>query len=149
MLDNTDRRLLNLIQVDFPLTPEPYRVLAESLGLSEEEVLRRIGRMCEEGVIRRLGGIFDSRRMGYSGTLCAMRVEPERIEEVAGVVNAFPGVTHNYIREHDYNMWFTVIAESREKLDEILNAVQARTGLEVITLPAENIFKIRVNFDLE
>jgi DNA-binding Lrp family transcriptional regulator len=149
MLDNTDRRLLNLIQVDFPLTPEPYRVLAESLGLSEEEVIRRIGRMCEEGVIRRLGGIFDSRRMGYSGTLCAMRVEPERIEEVAGVVNAFPGVTHNYIREHDYNMWFTVIAESREKLDEILNAVQVRTGLEVITLPAENIFKIRVNFDLE
>jgi DNA-binding Lrp family transcriptional regulator len=149
MLDNTDRRLLNLIQVDFPLTPEPYRVLAESLGLREEEVIRRIGRMCGEGVIRRLGGIFDSRRMGYSGTLCAMRVEPERIEEVAGVVNAFPGVTHNYIREHDYNMWFTVIAESREKLDEILNAVQARTGLEVITLPAENIFKIRVNFDLE
>ena len=149
MLDNTDRRLLNLIQADFPLTPEPYRLLAGSLGLSEEEVLDRIGRMCEEGVIRRLGGIFDSRQMGYSGTLCAMRVEPERIGEVAGVVNAFPGVTHNYLREHDYNMWFTVIAESRARLDEILNAVRARTGLEVITLPAENVFKIRVNFDLE
>ncbi|MCL6638532.1 MAG: AsnC family transcriptional regulator [Firmicutes bacterium] len=149
MLDSTDRRLLNLIQAGFPLVPEPYRLLAETLGTGEQEVIDRIGRMLRDGVIRRLGGIFDSRKLGYSGTLCAMRVEPERIDEVAGIVNAFPGVTHNYLRDHDYNMWFTVLAESREALDEILSAIRAGTGLDVITLPAEGIFKIRVNFDLE
>ncbi|MHB1042746.1 MAG: siroheme decarboxylase subunit alpha [Eubacteriales bacterium] len=149
MIDEIDRRLLSLIQVNFPLVPEPYRELAALLGLNEKEVISRIGKLCESGVIRRLGGIFDSRRLGYSGTLCAMRVEPERIPEVAAAVNSFSGVTHNYLREHDYNMWFTVLAESPEKLKKILNEIRSRTGLDVITLPAENIFKIRVNFDLD
>lgn len=149
MLDNIDRRLLNLIQVNFPLVPEPYRELAALLEISEEEVISRIGKMCESGVIRRLGGIFDSRRLGYSGTLCAMQVEPERIPEVAAIVNSFPGVTHNYLREHGYNMWFTVLAESPLKMEKVLNEIESRTGLDVIPLPAENIFKIRVNFDLD
>lgn len=149
-LDHIDRKLLNLIQTNFPLVPEPYREIGETLGIREDEVIARIKLLQENGVIRRLGGIFDSRKLGYSGTLCTMQVAEDRIDEVAAVVNSFPGVTHNYIREHTFNMWFTVLAQSKEKLDEILSQIKERTGIEeIITLPAENIFKIRVNFDLD
>lgn len=149
-LDYTDRKLLNLIQTDFPLVPEPYREIGEVLGIGEDEVIGRIRLLLENGVIRRLGGIFDSRKLGYTGTLCAIRVAENRINEVATVLNSFPGVTHNYIREHSFNMWFTVLAQSKEKLDEILDKIKENTGIEeIITLPAENIFKIRVKFDLD
>lgn len=149
-LDNIDKKLLNLIQTNFPLSPEPYRELGETLGIREDEVIARIKHLLDNGVIRRLGGIFDSRKLGYSGTLCTMKVTGDRIDEVAAVVNAFPGVTHNYLREHSFNMWFTLLAQSKENLDEILNRIRERTGIEeIITLPAENIFKIRVNFDLD
>lgn len=149
-LDPMDRKLLKLIQVNFPLVPEPYRALGEALGIQEEEVISRIKLLLDEGIIRRLGGIFDSRKLGYSGTLCTMSVAEDRIDEVAVVVNSFPGVTHNYLREHVFNMWFTVLAESKERLEQILNQIRERTGIEeIITLPSENIFKIRVNFDLD
>lgn len=150
MIDSIDRKILNLIQTGMPLSPEPYRELGETAGISEEEVVARIKAMTERGVIRRLGAIFDSRKLGYRGVLCAMKVAGDRIDEVASVVNSYPGVTHNYLREHSYNMWFTVLAQSNEKLNDILSQIRERTGInEIITLPAENIFKIRVNFDLE
>ncbi|HOV80202.1 MAG TPA: AsnC family transcriptional regulator [Bacillota bacterium] len=148
-LDTTDRKLLGLIQAGFPLVPEPYRTLGEMLGVSEDEVIGRIGRLIENGVIRRLGGIFDSGKLGYHGALCAARVEDERIGEVAEAVNSFSGVTHNYLREHYFNMWFTVLARSREELEEIIGSIKERAGIvEMMILPAENIFKIRVKFDL-
>lgn len=149
-LDQTDKKLLNLIQTDFPLVPEPYRQLGETLGVPEDEVIARIRVLQESGVIRRLGGIFDSRKLGYSGALCAMQVAGDRVDEVAAVVNSFPGVTHNYIREHSFNMWFTLLAQSTEELEGILDQIRERAGVEeIIILPAENIFKIRVNFDLD
>lgn len=149
-LDSVDIKLLNKIQTNFPLVPEPYREIGETLGIREDEVIYRIKRLVENGVIRRLGGIFDSRKLGYTGTLCAMKVPKDKIEEVAAVVNSFSGVTHNYIREHSFNMWFTVLAPSKEKLDEIINKIKSNTGIdEMMVLPAEKIFKIRVNFDLD
>lgn len=148
-LDETDRQLLSLIQTQFPVVPEPYRELAEKLQISEAEVLERLARLLREKVIRRLGGIFDSRKVGYCGTLCVAKVEPEKISEVAAVVNDYPGVTHNYLREHDYNMWFTLLAGSEAKLNEIIENIRECAGvLDLISLPAERIFKIRVNFDL-
>ncbi len=147
--DQIDRKLLNLIQTDFPLSPEPYREIGEALGISEEEVLSRIRSMISNGLIRRLGGIFDSRMLGYHSTLCAMQVDQRRIDEVAAVVNSYPGVTHNYLREHEYNMWFTATAPSKEKLDEFIAGVKRDTGInEILVLPAQKLFKIRVNFDL-
>lgn len=150
-LDLIDRKLLNLLQAGFPLVPEPYRELGEALGISEEEVIARIGRMLQSGVIRRLGCVFDSRQLGYSGVLCAMNVEEGRVDEVAEVVNSFPGITHNYLREHPrYNMWFTLLAGSDQEIEAILEQIRERTGIkEVIALPAEDVFKIRVSFDLE
>ena len=149
MLDELDKRLLNLVQAHLPVTPEPYRELAQKLGVSEEEVLGRLQRLLDRKVIKQLGAVFDSRQLGYQGALCAFRVPGERIAEVAAEVNRYPGVTHNYLRDHEYNMWFTVSAESPAKLQEIVGRIKERTGVDdYLFLPAINIFKIRVNFDL-
>ncbi|MDH7577714.1 MAG: AsnC family transcriptional regulator [Bacillota bacterium] len=148
-LDHLDRQLLNLIQSRFPITPEPFRELAKILGASEEEILARLERLLSAGVIRRLGPIFDSRKLGYTGTLAALKVPPERIEDVAAVVNGFPGVTHNYLREYHYNMWFTLLEETPAQLEATLEEIKVRTGIrDILNLPAAKIFKIRVNFDL-
>jgi len=112
-LDPVDNKLINLIQSNFPLVAEPYREIGTILGIGEDEVMERIKRLKENGVFRRLGGIFDSRKLGYAGTLCAIKVPENRIDETAAVINSFPGVTHNYLREHSFNMWFTVLAPSK------------------------------------
>ena len=107
-LDSLDRKLLNIIQADFPLVPEPYREIGEALGITEDDVIDRIRTMLDSGLIRRLGGIFDSRKLGYQGALCAVKADRDSIDQVAALINSFPGVTHNYLREHAYNVWFTV-----------------------------------------
>jgi DNA-binding Lrp family transcriptional regulator len=148
--DQIDRKILNLIQTGFPVSPEPYREIGEALGLSEEFVIARINNMLDNGIIRRLGAIFDSGKLGYHSTLCAMKVEENRIDAVAAVVNAYPGITHNYLRDHDLNMWFTATAQSQEDLEDLLNQIKKDTGInDILTLPAEKIFKIRVNFALD
>lgn len=150
VFDETDRKLIRLIQTGLPVVPKPYREIGESLGISETEVMERLKLLVENGIIRRLGAIFDSRKLGYRGVLCAMEVPGELIDDVAGVVNSFAGVTHNYLREGSINMWFTLLAPSGEKLAETLESIKKRTGIqEIMTFPAENIYKIRVNFDLD
>lgn len=149
-LDHVDRKLLNMIQADFPLSAEPYREIGEALGISGEDVMSRIRNMIDGGVIRRLGGIFDAKKLGYHSMLCAMKVDEKKIDEVAEVVNSYPGVTHNYLREHDLNMWFTATAPSQEKLAEMLDQIKRGAGInEIFVLPAQKLFKIRVNFDLD
>ncbi|SHE86741.1 AsnC family transcriptional regulator [Desulforamulus putei] len=148
-LDHLDRQLLNLVQSDFPICPQPYQVLAEQLGITEQEVLQRLERLMQQDVLRRLGGIFDSRKLGYKGTLCAMKVPQDRIDEVAAVINSYVGITHNYLRDHEYNMWFTILAQSPAKVEQILNEIRERTGIEdIINLPSQRFFKVLVNFDL-
>ncbi|MEW6457817.1 MAG: AsnC family transcriptional regulator [Bacillota bacterium] len=146
-LDDTDRRLLELIQQQIPLSIRPYREIAAELGVQEAEVLERLVRLREAKIIRRMGGFFDSRKLGYTGTLCAMRVPGERIDGVAAVVNAYPEVSHNYLRDHEYNMWFTVLAPSAEAVQQIIDEIKTRAGIDhVLSLPAERVFKIKVRF---
>ena len=148
-LDKIDKKLLDCIQADLPVVPEPYGMIAQRLGISEEEVITRLQKLLDRGVIRRLGAVFDSRKVGYTGTLCAMEVPEGRMDEVASIVNAYPGITHNYVREHRYNMWFTLLAPGREAIEKILAQIKKDTGIQsLIELPAEEIFKIRVKFDL-
>ncbi|MCG8403347.1 MAG: AsnC family transcriptional regulator [Firmicutes bacterium] len=148
-LDSTDRKILQIIQSDFPLVSRPYLAIAEAAGTTELEVMERIGRMQAGGVIRRLGGLFDSRKLGYTGTLCALRVPPDDIERVAAIINQYNGVTHNYLRNHEYNLWFTMLAESDHKLDTMLGEIKEKTGItHILDLPATKVFKVRVNFDL-
>ena len=149
LLDDMDRMILNEIQSNLPIEPRPYQVLAEKLRCSEEEVLRRVQEMKDRDVIRRIGANCNSRKLGYTSTLCAGRVPSQLMERFIEVVNSYTGVTHNYRREHDYNIWFTLIAPSKEEIKRILGEISERTGVEeVISLPAERLFKIQVDFEV-
>jgi DNA-binding Lrp family transcriptional regulator len=148
-LDNTDKKLLDIVQDAFPLTGEPYREMASLLGVSEDNVLLRLKRLRDEGIIRRMGAIFDSKKLGYCSTLCAMRVPTQRVDEVAQIVNEYPGVTHNYLRNDEYNVWFTITARSQQELDGIMDEIRRKSGIQdLIDLPAVRTFKIRVRFQM-
>jgi DNA-binding Lrp family transcriptional regulator len=145
-LDGTDRRLLDIIQTDFPLCPRPYAELGRRLGIAEEEALDRVRALRKKQVIRRLGANFQSSGLGFVSTLCAAKVPEERLENFIAAVNAEPGVTHNYLREHSYNVWFTLISPSREEAQTALDGITERTGVPILNLPATRIYKIRVDF---
>lgn len=147
--DQIDRKILQVIQSDFPIVSEPYRQIAATIGITEKELLARLEKLQQNGIIRRLGGLFDSRKLGYTGTLCAMKVPPGDIDRVAKIIEEYPGITHNYLRDHEYNMWFTLLAESKEKIDTLLNEIKIKTGINnMLNLPSLNVFKVRVNFDI-
>ena len=146
-MDDLDRRLLNIAQADFPIAPRPYRVLGERLGITEREALERIRALAESGIIREIGPSFDARRLGHASTLAAAKVTPERLEEVANIVSGFPQVTHNYGRDHEYNLWFTLVCRDAGDIERTLEEIKARTGVsDVHELPAERTFKLRVDF---
>ena len=113
-MDNVDRDLINLMQSGFPMESRPYEVIGDQLGISEDEVLERVSRLKSIGVIRRIGANVNPRSIGYTSTLCAAHVPADQIEDFVEEVNRHPGVTHNYERDHHYNVWFTFIAPSEE-----------------------------------
>lgn len=149
VLDQVDRRLLTLLQKDFPLVPRPFLHLGQLLDLGEEEVLARVSNLKAKKIIRRLGGVFNTRGLGFASTLVALQVRPEHLERVAERVNAYPGVTHNYARSHPFNLWFTLITRERQELEEIVAEIKTWEGvLDLLVLPARRIFKIGVKLDL-
>jgi len=146
-LDDLDRLLLDVMQREFPIEPRPFLSLASQTGETEGGVLERVGRMEKDGLIRELGPVFDLKRLGYTSTLCAAEVTPESVGRVAELINAFPEVTHNYLRNHALNIWFTVIARTEERIEAILYRVRAEEGVvRVLSLPATRIFKINAHF---
>lgn len=147
-LDQPDRAILSLIQSSFPLESRPYAAIGEALGLSEEESFARIRSLRQRGYIRRIGANFQSGKLGFSSTLCAAKVPEEKLEDFVAAVNAEPGVTHNYLRDHSYNVWFTCIAPSAGNIAETLRQISERTGLPILNLPARKMFKIKVDFPL-
>lgn len=148
-LDHIDKAILRAVQSKLPMDPRPFARLAEQLGLGEEEVLARLAAMKKSGVIRRIGGNFNSRDLGFASTLCAAQVPEEKLEAFVAVVNAFHGVTHNYRRAHDYNVWFTFIAESMEQIEENLARIAQETGVkDICSLPAKEMYKIKVDFPI-
>ena len=145
-MDDVDRKLLNEIQSSFPVEPHPYRVVGSRIGIEESEVLNRIARLRSEGIIRRIGASIDSRRIGYVSTLLAAAVPEDKLDHIERVVNSCPGVTHNYERMHDINVWFTLIASSQEEKLLTIEKLAKETGIEIMEFPASRIFKIRVDF---
>ena len=146
-IDDIDRDILNRIQSGFPITTRPYRTIAEDLGLSESEVLKRVSRLKASGIIRRIGGNFTPEKLGFVSTLCAAKVPEEKISQFAEVVNRYPGVTHNYRRENTYNIWFTFIAPSMDEINANLEQIAAETGVsDILNLPATRVFKIKAEF---
>lgn len=150
MLSEFDKKLLNMIQSDIPLVSRPFAALAAALGTGEETVISRLRELRSAGYIRRIGPFFDSGRLGYVGTLVALAVEPGRLAAVAGAVNAYSGVTHNYEREGAFNLWFTLLSPDSAAQEKVLAAVAALPGVrEAISLPATRKYKVNVRFILE
>jgi DNA-binding Lrp family transcriptional regulator len=147
LLDDTNKKILNSIQLDFPIDPRPFKKIAEKLDLSEDEILQRVSTMKDEMLIRRIGGNFSPDRLGYHSTLCAAKVEEEKIDLFTQTVNAYSGVTHNYRRDHNFNIWFTFIASSVSIIKKNLEEISEKTGVKtILNLPATRVFKISANF---
>ena len=146
-IDNTNKTLLNNIQMDFPIDPRPFHIIAQKLDLTEAEVIRRIRQMKKDLLIRRIGGNFSPDKLGYYSTLCTARVPEEKIDLFTQIVNSYAGVTHNYQRDHDFNIWFTFIAPSVEIIQKSLKEISEATQVEpILNLPATKVFKISANF---
>jgi DNA-binding Lrp family transcriptional regulator len=151
-LDELDKKLLNLMQGSFPLDPRPYAHVAGLAEVPEDEVLRRVQRLLDERIIRQVTPIFDTRVLGYSSMLVAAKVDPEHPWRAGKIINSHPGVSHNYLRNHDFNMWFTIATEpdSELGLQGTLDILQELTGAESIRqLPTLKLFKIRMDLEME
>ena len=151
-LDDTDRRLMNLLQSSFPLDPEPFALVAGEAGLEAVEVKRRAQRLLDERIIREITPIFDTRALGYSSMLVAAKVDEENPHRAAKIINSHPGVSHNYLRTHEFNLWFTIATppDSGLGLAGTLELLQGLTGAESIRqLPTLKLFKINMNLEME
>lgn len=144
-----DKRILDVIQSNFPLTSRPYAEIGRQVGLTEAETLARVRALKQRGVIRRIGANFQSAKLGFRSTLCAAKVPPEKLEAFTTEVNSHVGTTHNYMRDHAYNIWFSFIGPSWEAVCAALAGITERTGIPILNLPARRMYKIRVDFPME
>jgi len=143
-LDEVDKRLINALQGGFPLVAEPYRQVADALGMSETELLRRLDSLLERRILTRFGPMFQIERAGGAFVLAALRVPEADFERVAAQVNAFPEVAHNYRREHELNMWFVLATATPQGIAETIAAIEAATGLTVFAFPKEREYFVEM-----
>ncbi len=151
-LSDMDRKLLNQMQGSFPLDQRPYLRVAEALGITEDQVLADIQRLLKDRIIRQVTPIYDTRALGYGSMLVAAKVDAEHPWAPAKIINSHPGVSHNYLRNHEFNMWFTLAVEKDSKLglQGTLDVLQEKTGAESIRqLPTLQLFKIRMDLEME
>ncbi|MFZ0377542.1 MAG: AsnC family transcriptional regulator [Solirubrobacteraceae bacterium] len=151
-LDDLDKRLLNLMQGSFPIARRPYQHVAAAAGIPEEEAIARVQELLDERIVRQVTPIFDTRALGYSSMLVAAKVDAENPWRAANVINAHPGVSHNYLRNHEFNIWFTIATEpdSPLGLDGTLEALANEAGAESVRqLPTLQLFKIRMDLEME
>jgi siroheme decarboxylase len=151
-LDDLDRRLLNLMQGSFPIARRPYARVAELSGVDQGEVMSRVQRLLDKRIIRQVTPIFDTRALGYSSMLVAAKVDPQHPHRAAQVINEHPGVSHNYLRNHEFNLWFTIATEPDSKLglQGTLEVLAREAGAESVRqLPTLKLFKIRMDLEME
>lgn len=148
--DSVDKKLLNLLQSDFPLAREPWKTIGEKVNISEQEVLDRVRVLKKKNVVRQIGAIFDTRRLGYSSTLVAMRFPEDKLDAAAHMLNAHPGISHNYARDGYFNLWFTLAVPPGQIIADEVDILAKASGAEATRLlPTIRFFKIGVNFDME
>ncbi|NDB50983.1 MAG: Lrp/AsnC family transcriptional regulator [Nitrosopumilaceae archaeon] len=148
-MDSLDKEILNEIQWSFPLVAEPYKALAEKFHITHEEMKNRITNLKSAGVLRQLSAIFDTRRLGYKSSLVAMAILPDKLDYVANQINRHPGVSHNYERNHEYNLWFTLATPPGSDLKTEVDKFSKLPGiLKVRLLPTIKLFKIGVKLDM-
>ncbi len=149
-MDAIDKKILNILQKEFPLVEQPFLTVAERCGLSEDAVLARIQKMKDKGIIRRIGAVFDGASLGRVSALFAARVPVDKIDDFVRMVNANKGVTHNYRRSHEYNIWFTANARTAEELTDFLKDVKKKTGVsDILDMRAVRVFKIDATFNMQ
>lgn len=145
-LDALDKRIINRLQDDLPITEYPYAAVAEELGITPESLLARLDALLEAGVLTRFGPLYNLERMGGAFTLAAMRVKPEDFQRVAEQVNAFPEVAHNYARDHSLNMWFVLAVTSAAEIRDILHEIERRTGYLTYNFPKKSEYFLGLTF---
>lgn len=146
-MDDIDRAIINSLQGGFPICDQPFSAIAEPLGLTGAQLMSRIRKLKDDGIISRFGPMWHAERMGGELTLSAMKVPEDRFEEVADIVNSFPEVAHNYAREHALNMWFVVATEKPGRKAEVLAEIETRTGIEVHDMPKIQEFYVGLRFE--
>lgn len=144
-LDADDRAIVNRLQDGLPLAPHPYALVATELGLSEAELIERLARLRDTGVLSRFGPMYHAERLGGGLTLAALAVPEADYERVAGILGDFPEVAHNYRREHELNMWFVLATETVERIPEVVAELEVATGLAVFNMPKEREFHVRLH----
>ena len=148
-MDEIDKRILNILQADLPVEARPFASIAQAVGIDEDEVIQRIAAMKHSGSIRRLGAVFDPRKLGYVSALCAARVSEKRESALVSMLNGFDGVTHNYRRDDAYNIWFTVIVPTETELTAFLDAVRKQADTDdVLCMRAVRTFKVNAQFEV-
>src|SRR3989338_5623271 len=142
-----DKRILNRLQKDIPFVKRPWEAVAEELNIKEDILLKRIGLLKKKGLIRRISAGFNPRRIGFASTLIAVKAGPKNLDKIARKINFYPEVTHNYGRDSEYNLWFTLVAKDRRRITQIVNQIKKDKNIkEILELPAVRLFKIDVNF---
>lgn len=146
-MDSIDRLIVNKLQTGFPVCERPYLEAAADMGITEEELIRRLESLLNDGTLTRFGPLYHAEMMGGALTLAAVQVPEERFDEVAELINGFPEVAHNYARNHAFNMWFVIATETPEQVQQTLSAIEQRTGLTVYNMPKINEYFVGLKLD--
>jgi len=146
-MDDIDKAIINTLQVGFPISTAPFAVVARTLGLAEDELIQRLRRLLEDGVLSRFGPMYHAEQMGGALTLAALKVPDERFDEVTAIVNAFSEVAHNYARSHALNMWFVLATEKPEQVVTVIHEIERRTGLTVFNMPKINEYYVGLQLE--
>jgi DNA-binding Lrp family transcriptional regulator len=147
-MDITDRAILNIIQEEFPLTEKPFEAIGKQAGIRGKEALERIRRLSEEGYIRRIGLVLERKKLGYASLLCGTHADTDTIEEIAGEISKEPGVTHNYEREGELNLWFTITMKTMDDINTFITNLEKAFPIKVYRFPEKRTFKIRTYFEV-
>lgn len=134
-MDELDRKIINILQVGFPLTEQPYLDVATELGIEEKDLLTRLSNLLEDKTLTRFGPMYDAQKLGGAFSLVAIQVPEDDFEKVTEVVNSYPEVAHNYHRDHEFNMWYVLATETPQQIDEVNRDIEQRTGLKVFNMP--------------
>ena len=145
-MDQLDKDIINALQEDFPVCDRPFNKIADNLGSNEDDIMQRVQRMLDDGLLTRFGPMYNAVNMGGALSLCAMKVPTQRFDKVTEQVNAFPQVAHNYERDHEMNMWFVLATETESDIDETLSSIEEITGIPVYNMPKQKEFFVGLHF---
>jgi len=146
-MDDIDKKIINHLQGGFPVCESPYQVVAEQLGLTEGELIKRIESLLDSGILSRFGPLYHAEQMGGALTLAAVKAPEPQFDAIAEIINAFPEVAHNYERNHELNMWFVIATDLPERLAAVIEEIQQQTGLEVYNMPKINEYFVGLKLE--